>query len=106
MAFEPETELTTTENAERYCHCGTHAEAMVVAEKMIIDMIANDCPVWAFQIGAALRTMAIDILKAEGMSVAECKSFGDDLTRVTRRDMKAATALLEAGIKRRAELGT
>lgn len=96
MAFEPDTELTTTENAERYCHCGTHADAMAVAEKMIIDMIANDCPVWAFQIGAALRTMAIDILK----------SFGDDLTRVTRRDMKAATALLEAGIKRRAELGT
>jgi hypothetical protein len=99
-------DLSTTENAERYCHCGTHADAMAVAEKLLTDMIAHDCPVWAFQIGAALRTMAIDILKNEGMTVAECKALGDDLTRITRRDMKAASALLEAGIKRRTELGT
>ena len=98
-------DLNEKPGEERYCHCGTHKEALAAAEKLFIQMVAADCPVWAFQIGAALRTMAVDTLKAEGMSATEVQSFGDALTRITRRDMRPATVLLEEGIKRRADLG-
>ncbi|PZQ95162.1 MAG: hypothetical protein DI533_20135 [Cereibacter sphaeroides] len=91
---------------DSFCHCGTHRQAVEIAEKLFKDMVASDCPVWAFQIGAALRTIAIDALKNEGMTLKEVQTMGDVLTRSTREVMTDPAALLAAGIKRREELGT
>lgn len=40
------------------CNCGTLAEAQAVAEKMIVDMLTTDCPVWTFQVATAMTLIA------------------------------------------------
>lgn len=77
--------------AEEYCHCGSFEQAREIAERLYVDMIASDCPVWAFQVAAALRTICVDRMEQEGMTRSELKTMGDEMTRVTRRDCDRAS---------------
>ncbi len=87
----------------QFCHCGPFEDAQKTGEKLFTDMIASDCPVWAFQVGATIRTLAIDYLKREGMTVSEAKQLGDAITVATRSNCDLE-ALIKQGRTKKAEL--
>ena len=88
--------------AEEFCHCGSFEQAREIGEKLFTDMIASDCPVWAFQVGAVIRTLAIDYLKREGMTPSEAKQLGDAITEVTRRDSNLEALIKQGNTKKAA----
>lgn len=91
------------------CHCGTAEEAVKVAEKLFVEMTASDCPVWAFQVGTALKTICIQHLsgKNAGMSMKDVQEAANAVVRVTKETARSDDDLLaDAMEKGKALYGT
>lgn len=83
------------------CHCGTVEEAVKVAEKLFVEMAASDCPVWAFQVGTALKTICIQHLAGSaGMSMLEVKLAANEIVRTTKRTMTPEAELADKGLEK------
>lgn len=70
------------------CNCGTVEETVRAAEKLYAVIAATDCPVWAFQVATALRTISIEMLldgDTKRRAMAEVANIISDETRKTMR---------------------
>lgn len=83
------------------CHCGTTEEATRIAEKMFVDMVRSDCPVWAFAVGTALKTICIQHL-AKASSMKDIQQASNEIVAEVKKTMR--DDLYEEALKKKAEL--
>lgn len=49
---------------DKLCNCGTKADALDVAIKLVNQMIANDCVTWAMQVCSAMHLIRVGMMQA------------------------------------------